>query len=305
MSALQFFSLIAGAVAVVAMIVKAVRYLTAPQHMRWELYPVPHEKGRADYGGSYVEELDWWTKPRRKDMLRELKEMVQEILFLKGVYHHNRRVWTSSFPFHLGLYFTMAWIVLLIIGGAVVSSGGNISAQAGGVGSLIYYMTMVTGYIGLVLAGVGALGLFFWRVSDRAQRGYTSPIDYFNLLLFVVTTVLVLIFHLTQDPSFDLLRSYLGATLTLTPVSSVSLLFSVEVVLLSFLVLWIPLTRMSHFVAKYFLYHSIRWADEPNERGSKLEKSLLKNLALRVDWSAPHIKTGKSWAEAVKEGNDE
>jgi len=44
---------------------KALRYATMPAHLRWELYPVAHEMGRASYGGSYFEEVDWWTRPRQ------------------------------------------------------------------------------------------------------------------------------------------------------------------------------------------------------------------------------------------------
>ena len=34
-----------------------------PTHVRWEIYPVQHETtARAAYGGSYLEELNWWEK---------------------------------------------------------------------------------------------------------------------------------------------------------------------------------------------------------------------------------------------------
>ena len=114
---IQYVTCIAVVVAIVAMAVKALKYATAPEHMRWELYPVPHEKGRADYGGSYFEELDWWTKPRQVDRLNELKEMASEILLLKGVFHHNKRVWRWSLPFHLGMYLCVGWLFLLLLGG--------------------------------------------------------------------------------------------------------------------------------------------------------------------------------------------
>jgi hypothetical protein len=78
-----------------------------------------------------------------------------------------------------------------------------------------------------------------------------------------------------------------------------STLFAIEVVLIAFTVAWITLTRMSHFVAKYFLYHAVRWNDTPNERGSKIEKTLVKALSRKVSWSAAHIQTGKSWGEVV------
>ena len=84
---IQLLTYLALFIALVAIVRKIYRYATAPEHLRWELYPVPHEKGRSDYGGSYLEELDWWSKKRNSDMLNELKEMLSEILFLKGVFH--------------------------------------------------------------------------------------------------------------------------------------------------------------------------------------------------------------------------
>ena len=40
-------------------------------HVRWELYPVPHEAQKAHYGGSYLEESEWWKKPREVSLLGE------------------------------------------------------------------------------------------------------------------------------------------------------------------------------------------------------------------------------------------
>jgi hypothetical protein len=64
---------------------------------------------------------------------------------------------------------------------------------------------------------------------------------------------------------------------------------------------YIPLTHMSHFVGKYFAYHSIRWNDDPNLRGSKHEQPIKEVLAYPVSWAAPHIQSDgkKSWAEVA------
>ena len=67
MMIIQLVTYVSVVVAIIAMIAKAMRYINAPEHFRWELYPVPHEKGRAEYGGSYLEELDWWPKPRHSE----------------------------------------------------------------------------------------------------------------------------------------------------------------------------------------------------------------------------------------------
>ena len=58
------------AVFVVAFVLRTIRLAKLPVHLRWELAPVPHEKGKSHYGGSYLEEFEWWTKPREKDMTK-------------------------------------------------------------------------------------------------------------------------------------------------------------------------------------------------------------------------------------------
>ena len=61
------------AVFIVGVVKRVVAYRRNPQHLRWELYPVPHEGGgRAAYGGGYLEEVDWWQKPREVSRIREL-----------------------------------------------------------------------------------------------------------------------------------------------------------------------------------------------------------------------------------------
>ncbi len=197
-------------IAFIAMLAKAYRYIKAPEHFRWELYPVPHEKGRADYGGSFLEELDWWTKPRQTDMFREVKEMMEEVFLLKGVFHHNRMVWSFSLPFHFGLYLCIGWLVLLLAGSILELAGVEVSSTAATFGQLVHYATVVCGYAGLVLAAFGAFGLFVWRLSSKAQRVYNSPAEYFNLLIFDVVVAVTMISQLTLDPGFVALRAYVG-----------------------------------------------------------------------------------------------
>ncbi|MEW5923114.1 MAG: respiratory nitrate reductase subunit gamma [Candidatus Zixiibacteriota bacterium] len=301
----QIVTYVSVLVAVIAMAAKALRYIMAPQSFRWELYPVPHEKGRAEYGGSYLEELDWWSKPRHADYIKEIKEMMEEIIFLKGVYRNNKKVWISSLPFHFGLYMTIGWLLLLLLGGILEVTGTSFGDGAGTLALIIHYLTIIFGYVGLVLAGIGALGLLIWRASSRAQRIYNSPAEYFNLIIFLIVVGIVLIAQLGSDPAFNMLRNYVGSLAAFSAASQLPTLLTVEVVLVSLLIMYIPLTRMSHFVAKYFLYHSVRWNDEPNERGSKIEKHIMELLNEKIGWSGEHVKTGKTWAEAVQETGNE
>ena len=70
-----------------------------PMHLRWELSPVPHEKGKSQYGGSYLEEYDWWTKKREKSLINEAIYMGKEIFFLKGVFENNKKLWYFTCPY--------------------------------------------------------------------------------------------------------------------------------------------------------------------------------------------------------------
>ena len=101
---------------VVAVVVRIYKIATMPVHLRWELYPVAHEGKRARYGGSYFEELDWWTKPRKFSWIGELKGMIPEMLLIKALWENNRSLWYRSFPFHFGLYLLIGWAGLLLLG---------------------------------------------------------------------------------------------------------------------------------------------------------------------------------------------
>ena len=75
--------------------------------------------------------------------------------------------------------------------------------------------------------------------------------------------------------------------------------FTLHIILISLFLLYFPITRMMHLFAKYFTYHNVRWEDEANVKGGRLEKRIKAALNFGVSWSAPHMKTGKTWAEVA------
>ena len=100
-----------------------------------------------------------------------------------------------------------------------------------------------------------------------------------------------------EDPVFARLTQFFAGVVTFAQPAPLSGSLAVAVVLGALLVAYIPLSRMAHFVAKYFLYHDVRWSDEANERGSAIEGKIKQAFGYRVEWNAPHIQTGKSWGE--------
>ena len=81
MGGLQVLFYISTLVFVVGVVYKGVKMARMPLHLRWDLYPIPHEGGgKGKYGGSYYEEVEWWTKPANIAISNEMKEAAKEIL---------------------------------------------------------------------------------------------------------------------------------------------------------------------------------------------------------------------------------
>ncbi|MEW6743565.1 MAG: respiratory nitrate reductase subunit gamma [Planctomycetota bacterium] len=292
---------------VVAAFARALRIASLPLHLRWELYPVAHEKKRARYGGSYFEELDWWTKPRESSLLGELKVMIPEILLLHGVREKNVPHWLRTFPFHFGLYLIVTTTVLLVAGGIALAAGapvgtGSASTGSGGLAALLAAATIGLGYAGFGLAFLGASALLVRRLLEEDYREYSKGSDYFNLALFTGACGFALLAQIVADPDFSRMQAFF-ATLasfgSFQPASGLSPLLAVEAVLFSLIVAYVPLTHMSHFFTKFFMWHDIRWSDEPLARGGKLERQVQEALQYKPTWSAPHIRGNgrKTWVD--------
>ena len=263
---------------------RAFKYATAPVHLRWDLYPVAHEPGR-DHGGSYFEQLEWWTKKREKDHLAEIFAMAAEILLLKGVWENNRRLWWASFPFHWGLY--------LLVGTTL-----GLMAVMVGLGSPFVTVVLTAGgVIGGGLTCLGALALLVMRSTDQKLRLYTTPLDRANLLVLVLfgglTVAIAVGFPGMNDVPAGLvsLLSFGGAT--------IPAVWALQIAVGALFLFYLPLTRMVHFFAKYFTYHQVRWDDQPIEENPKMASRIQAALAFGVDWSADHVGAGKTWGEVA------
>ena len=263
---------------------RAFRYWRAPVHLRWDLYPVAHEPGR-DHGGSRLEQKEWWTKPRRTSLLGEVAVMAEEIVLLKGVFRHNRKVWEGSLPFHWGLYLMVGTTVGLLSGALGLDLPGwpRVLAVSGGLGG--------------ALVAIGSLVLLRLRTSDPRLVAYTTPLDLLNLALLAVLGALsaAVALHPSGMPAV------LGATADIVRgrAPRVPPLVAAQMSLAALFLLYLPATRMVHFLSKYFTYHEVRWDDRPREAGGAMDRALTAALDFGVTWSAPHVRTGSTWAEVA------
>lgn len=247
-------------------------YARHPMHLRWELYPVPHEA--------------------------EFVFMAREILFLHALHTSNRRLWYRSFPFHAGLYLMLAGGFALLATAFATAFGG---VSPGPVWLALQRACSAMGWTGVVLAIAGAGALLLHRLTDKTMKRATTPGDVFNLAFFVVALGLLAAgAGLRPEGSPDLLAAVAGL-LTWDTSLRIPGPLGAGIVACAALVAYIPMTHMSHFIGKYFTYHAVRWDDCPLADSAHLAEAIATQLTYRPTWSASHVGADgeRSWANVA------
>jgi nitrate reductase gamma subunit len=296
---LVYASLLVFLVAVIARIIRIVKM---PVHLRWELYPLPHEKGRASYGGSIMEEVDWWTKSREHSQIGTLAAMIPEIIFLKGVWEHNRSLWFGSWTLHFGLYLLIGELCLLVLAGIFQLTGIS-DALLGVVLSIV----PIFAWVGCILGLIGVAVMSVKRLTDRKLKMYTNTSHILNLLLLGAIYLTGLLWIAGNAGYSGDVASVFAAWMTLASAPALPAMGYWHIGFVLFFLVYFPFTHMTHAFVKYFTYHDIRWEDTPNVAGGKLGKKIEKLVNQPVTWAAPHINADgrKTWADIATESGEE
>lgn len=272
----------------------------SPLHVRWELYPIPHEgPKKAAYGGSYMEETNWWTKPRHVDHWMDLKAICTEVLFLESTFHHNPKLWLRTYPFHCGMY--------LLMGGTIILNCAVI-LQLWGLSPTDGFMIFIGNVINaIVLLGAfcilgGGLGLIDMRRKDPGLRKYTATEQWLNLISFVVFAALTLCAWTFNASYYDLARNMIYNLFTANYAALGSTWFVLNMLAGFAVMIWIPVTNMRHLIMKYWLWHDIRWGDEPTVFSKKNQEIIPHLLQYQTTWDANHISEdgrNKNWEQVA------
>jgi nitrate reductase gamma subunit len=162
--------------------------------------------------------------------------MLREIIVLYQVYSYNRKIWFQSLLLHYGLYALGIWLVLTVLG------------------INIYYL----GFLGALSVLVGSILLLLTRLGSSEMRLISNAVQYLNLLLLVVTSSLALY----GDFFNERIRDYLLSVIYLKPepeIFSGNSAFFAALFFIELFVLYLPLSSMVHFFAKYYTWDKIRW----------------------------------------------
>jgi nitrate reductase gamma subunit len=279
--------------------VKVIKVARMPLHLRWELYPVVHEKGYK-YGGSYFEEPEWWTKPRQKSRSRSIIYLLKKYLFFGEYYRRNRGYWFGLYPWHIGFYLIVSFHALSFFGALAILTGFSVSAEsANTLGRVLYYLTLVVAVGSFVLGSVGSIGLLVKRLVDKDLKAYASPVNYFNYLFFLAVFLSGLFAWYFFDPTLSAYREFWKSLITFRYMDVEPATYT-HIMLFSLFLIYLPFTRSTHYITKFFAFFWVRWDDTPSLRGSKIEGRVKEALNQPVSWSAPHIQSGKSWGEVAQ-----
>ncbi len=292
-----------GCICIVAL--KVMDYLKKPVHIRWELYPVASEAGdRPSYGGSYLEEVDWWKHKQHHSFPNMVKGLVEEMLFMHATYKHNFPLWLRTYPMHLGLYLIIGAIFLTLFNLIFTVFLGILPNFLANFIVLVTNILLWVGFIG-VWGGSGAL--IHRRLHDKGLKVYNTREHFLNLgllhlfgLLGIANCLHAVIY--TAAPSMAeaaLVFAHGMLTFNTFEGSLVGIRFHLFMILFGILMVYIPLTHMAHFFMKYFLWHDIRWGDQPTRDNPKTQEQIGQALGYTPEWKANHIQGDgkKSWAE--------
>lgn len=262
------------------------RMARMPLNLRWEVYPVPHEtRERRPYGGSYMERTDWARNRCPSSRLAELAEMGAEIFFLNRLRRHNPfGLWPFSLAMHWGLYLFLLWILLL---------------AAAHETRALFPAVVAVGPAGLALGLCGTLGLLVKRMTVRELAMYTTPVDYFHLIFLATIFGLGLISWAT-DPTFSQHQAYVVSVISFRPVTASPLVHFLFFLLQAFAV-YMPFSKLIHYVMKHFTFTEILWDDVYKRKDSAKDRQIARQLSFSKDWSAAHIGRDKTWLQDARE----
>lgn len=285
---------------IVSMAYRIISLSRQPVHLRWELAPAPLDKGKIKYGGSYLEDFEWWKKPRQKSHIAPVVYMAREIFTLKSVRENNPSLWPFSISLHFGIYLIILALVFYFISALLTINGASQSLS-----DTFYSITAVIVAAGCIMGILGSAGLILKRSIDAGLREYSSFSTYFRLALLLAVFASGGIGMIMADNYAREMSFFVQGIITLDKEIAVTTASSVHIIISFLFALYLPFTNMVHFITKHFTYYGVRWNDEP--LNSRMAVKLNELAAQKTDWSAAH--TGahdkKNWSALTEDTGDQ
>jgi nitrate reductase gamma subunit len=291
---LQLINYISFGLFVCLFLGKTVGIARLPSGLRWELYPIPGRDGEGPGGRGDLN--------RFGRLLQELRYMAKEILLFRTYFKRRKSYWYFVYPLHISMYLYLAWVFFMFGGALALAKGFTITSESpAGAMAFLFYATFFTGGLCFLVMTLSTMGLIIFRLVDRSLRLCTTPVIYFNLLFAWAISFTGFLNWLLVDNSFTMYREYFKSLITFTPAPGLHPLMVVNLLLTSSFMVYVPCSRMMHFVTKYFVYHKILWETSRLPDSSRQNRELTLLLHKKISWAAPHITKGGTWEEVASE----
>ena len=194
---------------------------TAWRFVRWLSLP-PH--------------LKWTLYPVPEGLAGQLRYMAKEMFTFETLYKFNRRLWFGSFSMHMAMAGTVLFFILYLAGWSTKLA--------------------VQGCLSVIV--IGAIYIIGLRIYDKNLRLLSNFEEFFNLAFLAGVAAACLAASMPYVP--DSLRLYFWGLTEFRPdVSFLSTVHILAVFLGGLFLMYLPLSKMIHYVSKYFTYHHINW----------------------------------------------
>jgi nitrate reductase gamma subunit len=198
--------------------------VTAWRFIHWLFLP-PHVK--------------WTLYPVPEGLAGQLRYMAKEMFTFETLYKFNRRLWFGSFSMHMAMVGAVLFFILYLSGWSTKP--------------VVQLCLSV-----IVTASIYIIGL---RIYDKNLRLLSNFEEFFNLAFLGGVAAAGLAASVPHVPVS--LRLYFLGLIEFRP--EMSFLSTVHILALflgGLFLMYLPFSKMVHYVSKYFTYHHINWQKE-------------------------------------------
>ena len=281
----------AGIFFILAVIIKLIRIARMPVHLRWELAPLPLKKVSSRESRLKSDES---KHKQRKSLTAIVLYMAKEIFLQHNIWKHNRTLWPFSLSMHIGIFLVILSALLHVVNALLIIAVVPVSVI-----DVLKNIAAMIAVIGYFIGCLGAIGLILKRVFDTNYQPFSSFVAYFRLVFLTAIFVSgIAAWFYSADFAVEM-SEFIRNILTLNTSVNVVIPLVTHVIISLLFLIYLPLTDMTHFITKYFLYHAVRWNDEPMDKKMSVDLNELETQT--INWSAPHIPANKTWTQVTTE----
>ena len=183
--------------------------------------------------------VKWTLYPVPEGIPGRLGYMAKEMFTFETLYKFNRRLWIGSFAMHMAMVGFAALFILYLSGWSTK------------------FMIQVCLWL-IVIAPIYIIGL---RIYDKNLRLLSNFEEFFNLAFLAGVAAAGLAASAHHFP-LSLRLYFLGLMKFRPDASFLSTVHLLAVFLGGLFLMYLPLSKMIHYVSKYFTYHQINWQKE-------------------------------------------